>query len=199
MKAIKRAIILCWAMLIVCFVIKLFGGNWFEIICNNEHFVYICDFIDAHLWVQDILALITYLPSTMLIMLASASLTRPSAKQVLVLLACVGAAWTLQYVSLILKMIAEIAVYLAMPTVLHVIARREVCAKTVIKENWYKGIFGILFCCAFQLLSISVKNIGNLFVTNNTLVALILMIDYYIMVILYYLYVKLKKGDCKNG
>ena len=46
LKAIKRAIILCWILLAVCFAIKLFGGNWFEIVCANEHFIKFCDFID---------------------------------------------------------------------------------------------------------------------------------------------------------
>ena len=46
LKAIKRAIILCWVLLAVCFAIKLFGGNWFEIVCANEHFIKFCDFID---------------------------------------------------------------------------------------------------------------------------------------------------------
>ena len=43
---LKRAIILCWILLIICFIIKLCGGNYFNIMCNNENFIRFCNFIE---------------------------------------------------------------------------------------------------------------------------------------------------------
>ena len=38
-KIIKVTIGICWACLFVFWAIKLFGGNWFEIVVKNENFV----------------------------------------------------------------------------------------------------------------------------------------------------------------
>ena len=43
---LKRAIISCWVILVVCFIIKLFGGNFFAIVCNDEKFIKVCEFIN---------------------------------------------------------------------------------------------------------------------------------------------------------
>ena len=43
----KRAIITCWILLAVCLVVKLLGGNYFAIICEEENFVKFCTFCDT--------------------------------------------------------------------------------------------------------------------------------------------------------
>ena len=43
---IKRCIIACWILLGICLVIKLFGGNYFAILCTNERFIAVCNFVD---------------------------------------------------------------------------------------------------------------------------------------------------------
>ena len=45
---LKRLIIICWVLLAICFVIKLFGGNFFEIMCTNKTFIKFCDFVDKY-------------------------------------------------------------------------------------------------------------------------------------------------------
>ena len=47
-KFIKRVIIGAWITLALCFVIKLFGGNFFNIICENENFIAVCNYADNH-------------------------------------------------------------------------------------------------------------------------------------------------------
>ena len=42
-RYLKRVIIVCWIALAICFGIKLFGGNLFEIMCNNENFIKVCE------------------------------------------------------------------------------------------------------------------------------------------------------------
>ena len=49
-KYLKRVITVAWIALALCFVIKLFGGNLFEIVCHNETFIAICNYADSHLW-----------------------------------------------------------------------------------------------------------------------------------------------------
>ena len=45
-KSLGRAITLCWVLLIICFVVKLFGGNFFAYIDESE----VVTFIINHYW-----------------------------------------------------------------------------------------------------------------------------------------------------
>ena len=49
-RYLKRVIIVCWIALAICFGIKLFGGNLFEIMCSNENFIKVCNYADNHFW-----------------------------------------------------------------------------------------------------------------------------------------------------
>lgn len=201
MKAVKRAIIICWAMLIVCFIIKLFGGNWFEIMCNDEHFIYVCNFIDNHMFIQDMLAGCLYLLSSYYIIKACSLLPNPSIKQIIIIVACLLIVWEFKYISVIAKSIAEAINHLILPIVINLIGckgKEEKIKK--IKSCWYYGIIGYAAIVVFQIISLITKNFGIGFINDtNTLVSVILMIDYYIMIALYYLYVKLKRGYKENG
>lgn len=196
MKAVKRAIILCWIMLIVCFIIKLFGGNWFEIICNNEHFVYVCNFIDSHTVLQDIISALLYLFSSYYIIKACALMPKPNKKQAIIIIASLLFVWAFKYLSLTLKSIIELVNHITIPIVINLIGCKDKEErKTKLKHCWYYGIIGYVLILVFQVISLITKNIGVAFIGKNTLLALILMIDYYIMIALYYLYIKLKKGE----
>ena len=35
-RVIKRSIILCWIALAICFIVKILGGNFFEIVVHND-------------------------------------------------------------------------------------------------------------------------------------------------------------------
>ena len=43
-RVIKRSIILCWIALAICFIVKIFGGNFFEIVVHNDRFTAVCEF-----------------------------------------------------------------------------------------------------------------------------------------------------------
>ena len=49
-RYLKRVIIVCWIALAISFGIKLFGGNLFEIMCNDENFIKVCEYADNHFW-----------------------------------------------------------------------------------------------------------------------------------------------------
>ena len=62
---LKRAINLCWFLLFVCFIIKIFGGNFFNIVCEKENFVKLCNYIDSrwlyYLWIYKLYGCRLYL------------------------------------------------------------------------------------------------------------------------------------------
>ena len=45
---LRKTIILCWSALIICFVIKLLGGNYFEIFTTSERFIELCNWVDGN-------------------------------------------------------------------------------------------------------------------------------------------------------
>ena len=187
MKPIKKAIILCWIMLFACFLIKILGGNWFEIICTNEHFIKVCAFLDNSK-LNYALALILYVSSTCFIIIAESFLKKPNRKDIMFICAVLICVWFSQFISMIVKTVIEAIVILSMPIILYL-------RKYRVHKIWYWGIIGYALDWAFQILSFVAKNIG----IENSLVALILMIDYYIMIALYYLHIKDRKEDEHNG
>ena len=54
-----RAKTICWVSLFVCFTIKIFGGDFFNILCEHENFARFCNFIDNHIVGKIILGFIS--------------------------------------------------------------------------------------------------------------------------------------------
>lgn len=192
MKSVKRAIIICWIMLIVCFIIKLFGGNWFEVICDNKHFIYICNYLDNHQALCYCISLPFYVASTFIILISCCNEPKPNIKQSIVLLVFIVFVWALQFLSMFVKMIAEIVMFVCLPFFIKLIKSGKAEWKSTLKKTWYCGIIGYAISFLFQVISLITKNIGIKVVDDNTLISLITTIDFYIMVALYFLYVKLK-------
>lgn len=195
MKVVKRAIILCWVMLIVCLIIKLFGGNWFGIICYNKHFIYICEIIDKSVITQDIFAFIVYIPSSIFSMLAITNCPKPNVKQFFVVLSAVCLIWFSQYIARIVKLIIEPIIFSVLPFIVKCVETNFCDIKENIKQTWYRGFLGYLLILVFQIISLVTRGMVIKLIPDNTLIATILAVDYYIMIVLYYLYVKLKKEE----
>lgn len=66
---LKILIITCWVVYIICLIIKLCGGNRFEIATTNQRFIDVCNYIDNNLWLKMIIATIIYVISTYIIYL----------------------------------------------------------------------------------------------------------------------------------
>ncbi len=198
MKPIKRAILLCWIMLVACFVIKLFGGNWFEIVCTNEHFSNICNFVDNNFLVSEIIGFLLYVPSTLIILLSTSLIPKPTKETTIEALTIIIIVWLTHYIGNVTKTIVEIFAFIISPLLLN-ITQNDVDKMDFVRKKWFLGIVGYAIVMIFQIISVITRNIGINFTDDSLLVTFFLMIDYYIMVLLYYLYVKLKKGDNKNG
>lgn len=200
MRPIKRAIVLCWIMLVACFVIKLFGGNWFEVVCTNEHFSNFCNFVDENWFLHQLFSFIVYFVPSVFLILAISVIPNPTKKQLFVIFAVICLSWSLKYISLNLKMYAELLFYSCMPITLRFI-EEDVNDDEIplLKKYWYYGIVGNIIVFAFQAISLFTKSVGVHFDGETLVVTFIFLMDYYIMIALYYLYVKLKKGGKDNG
>ena len=193
MRPIKRAIVLCWIMLVACFAIKLFGGNWFDVVCTNEHFSMICEFIQNNKFAFFSVSFFTYIFPSSFIVLSVAGVPTPTRKQLIVCLSTMLGCWLFVFVSLNAKSIVEFLVMCALPVCLNLVGCEN--KRDAIRRTWYRGIVGYAIVFAFQLISILTRNAMPNVADSNVLVISIMLIDYYIMAVLFYRYIKLKKGD----
>lgn len=170
----KVLITSCWVLLTVCLAIKLFGAELFTIVCENEKFIRFCDYLDNNVVPKYIFATILYIPSTYLIYL---SMVKKK----------IGEDWWLCLIALpcsvckgyvpILGTVLELSITILIPLL-----------RTKFKV-WRRIIVGLVLIFGFQIISLVTKDIGGLYLNDDSmLICSILLIDYYIMVGLYYLY-----------
>ena len=197
MRPIKRAIILCWIMLVACFAIKLFGGNWFEVVCTNEHFSNFCEYVENNRAVYVSFSLFVYIIPTLFVILSVCNKPKPNKKELLFFLISLLVIRLSRYISTDLKSILELVFILLVPIFLDFVYTKDI--KMSFKKNWYRGIVGNALVLLFQTISLLTKNVGLKLLNDNLVVTYILLIDYYIMITLYYLYIKLKSEVKING
>ena len=177
---LKVLIIVCWIAYITCLIIKLCGGNRFEIATSNETFIAICEYIDNNLWLKAAICSIFYVISAYLIYLC---LTKQKLFKdwwmifVLFAFSLINIYFNNTYVNIIISLITLILI--------PIIRNKG-------KHRFYV-IIGCLLVFLFQLISLITRNIGWNLDNQSTLVGMIFQIDYYIMLIIYYLYVNRKE------
>lgn len=189
-KYIKRVIVIAWVALAICFVIKLFGGNLFEIVCKNETFIAVCEFCDNNWWARYIIGLANTLLSTYLfIMAVIQDIKLKLWKHIVLICTCtIGVAiklWNenIGWVFDIWQMFIMPAIFIGKD----------------FKQYW-KVLLGVALLLVFQVVSLFVKNLAIHTVTsiNSLVVSLIYSLDITIMLVIYFLYayfIKIKKEE----
>jgi hypothetical protein len=196
MRPIKRAIILCWIMLVACFAIKLFGGNWFEVVCTNEHFLKLCDFVENNIFLYNLISYFVYLIPQTIIILSISNNPRPSKIYCLIVSLVLSIIWAIYFISPTTKSILEF-VFMALSPVFCNFYKNDINKKLFLKSI-ARGILGLLLVTSFQLISFFTRNLEINIYNNSILVTSIMLLDYYIMICLFYLYVKINKGRGKE-
>ena len=192
---LRRAIIICWLLLFVCFALKIFGGNYFEIVVNSPNFVAFCEYLDSNIVLYGLIGLISAFVSYSLYYLAIFKQIWFSKKQFIVFIItvvvfCIARIILMECNCNNFAFIFDIIQYFIVPFALNY---------DINKKNILRVIIAFSYNFAFQLIAVITKNIGIKLTTDNPLVAIIYMIDLYIMLVLYYLYSNNKKGNEKNG
>lgn len=192
-KAMRRIILIMWAGLVIYLIIKLLGGNWFEIVCDNQSFINVCNYIDNHLVIKIILCCITSFVSLSLLYLAMLQQIFFKKWQLILLLIVIPIEVSLKLIinNDVVSLLIDVFMLIGMPLILN---------HNNLTKRFIFGflILGNIFNLAFQLISLLIKNLAVTILDDNTLVSLIFMIDVYIMLGLYYLYsniLKMKGGE----
>ena len=185
-RYLKRVIIVCWIALGICFGIKLFGGNIFEIICSNENFIKVCEYADSHLW-ANYLIYVAYSFALqyffVLSMIAQIKYTKT------------------QFIVTIITVCVNVLVKLTIPNIglifdlWQVVIMPAVFTIKTPKKHW-NIVIGNGLLILFQVSSMFVKNINIDILTNEgVLTSTIFSIDVLLMILLYYAYVNFKRKE----
>lgn len=175
----KTLICCCWGVLIFYSIIKLISGKSFEIVCENERFIYICNLIDNS-WLRYIVSGIIYSISSFLIYL---SMTLRKFKKDFWLLFILFPISFIKDKLYWLGLILDFITLILLPLI--------VCKF----NNWKRVLLGVVLVISFQVISLFIRNLGIYYNNDSLTISIILSIDYYIMIVLYYLYSFMKKGD----
>lgn len=202
-SALKTAIIISWIVLAVCFIIKIFGGKWFEIETSNGTFSKVCAFIDNHLWLQDIIAFLTSLFAASLLNLSVLKQRKFNTKQFVIVFTCA-------FIYFIVAILGERLNNEIISIISFILSLVPICiCPIILSKKPIRSIMAFVLYAVFQTVSVIVKGLAITKINgDSSLIALIFSIDVYIMLVLYYLYANSikdnknkinKKGDSENG
>lgn len=179
---LKRAIILCWILLAICFVIKICGGNFFDIICNNDRFIKLCEFIDRAIIKYIIYFILFQITMYLLLIIVKPEIKIKSNSYIKYFI--------IMIIYWIYKLLIELNIiniqYYYIDIIDFII---PIIILYLYTHNLKKSLFTILLLFIFTLLSTITKNITiEQVVTDSYLIATLYSIDYYIMLVLSALY-----------
>lgn len=175
-------IICCWALLIICFLIKIFGGNWFEIVVTNQNFMNFCNFVDKRIYLKILVFTIVYCFSGIFIFAITTK--QKLLKDPWYILLCIPCSY-IKYKFKIFGLIYDLVLLIIIPIIVLYKNNKSILKSTI------RTVLVVVVMSLFQQISLNIKNESfYLFNETNTFIPLILQIDYYIMFILCYLHMR---------
>lgn len=178
----RITIVICWISLLAFWAIKLFGGNFFEIIVENDNFVKFSEKVETT-WLKYLVSFITVSVANYLIIGAICQKFYFKGKQAVVVGLAIFSIWVVSnFVSLSFFNFPSWYAYLIF-AILGIVYQK--------KRKKLFGVLPIILEPCFSIISFSIRGIP-IIVANNYLIAYVLSIDIYIMFSLYYLYSNLK-------
>lgn len=188
-RYLKRVIVVCWIALAICFGIKLFGGNLFEIMCENENFIKVCEYADTHIWAHYLIGSANCFISLYFFNLAIIQEYKYKWWQLLMVILTVFIGSGVKIVSGSIGLIFDIWQGFILPAIF--IGKEY--------KKYWKILVANVLLFAFQACSFFIKNIHSAILGESTLIGLIFSIDVFIMILLYYCYCNISKKGEKNG
>lgn len=188
-RFLKRVIIISWVSLLLCFVIKIFGGNYFEIMSNSKGYKALCDYADSHFWLKYLIGVCSSMLCQSLYLLAILQKYKFNRFELSLTFISVALSTGIRYFTDKYSIAFDILLCFILPIVF--------LGKDY--KRYYHVIIAWVLTFLFQLVSLLVKNVGVVVIDESTFISLIYGIDVYIMCFLYYLYTNFKKENEKMG
>ena len=173
----RITIILCWIALIAFWCLKLFGGNWFEIMVENENFIKFSDLVQ-NTWLKYVISLFTIFFSNYFLLCAIDEKFTFKGKELIIVIAIIFSMW------LVVNFVKAISFWYG-----YVIM---ILFSIIRKKSWKKlyGALAFVLSLIFSILSMITRSVELKLMTDYFITS-ILIIDMNIMIVLYYLYVNL--------
>lgn len=188
-RLLRRVIIISWIALAFCFIVKIFGGNFFEIMCESPNYKALCEYADNHFWLKYLIGILSTMLCQTLYVLAILQQYKLKKWQLIITSISVLIGTYIKYVSTMFGWIFDIWFFIGMPILF--------LGKDY--KRYWKVLFALAMNLIFQFVSIIVKNVQIWNVSENYFIGLIYAIDVYIMCLLYYLYRNYKKEQKAMG
>lgn len=183
---IKITIIICWVSLIAFWLLKIFGGNLFEIMVENENFLKFSELVQNS-WLKHLVSLITIFVANYFVFGAISEKFYFRGKLLWIVLGLIFSIWLVSnFVNF-----ANIKVWYG-----YIVLITYSCLYQKGIKKIY-GLLAIILELVFTVISMLVRNI-EVEIMSNYLIGFILSIDVYIMFALYFLYINLKQTIKEN-
>lgn len=188
---IRTTIVLCWISLFSFWLIKLFGGSYFEIAVKNDHFIKFSQFVE-NTPAKYFVSFVTIFIAKYITLCAICQKFKFKGKQNVIIIILIVSIWAISnFFPVGETFFPSWYAYLI-----------YIIIGIIFQKGWKKlfGFLAIILEMAFSTLSMIVRNIP-LEIQSNYLISFIFIFDLYIMTILYYLYSnlsRLKKEVHKN-
>lgn len=190
-RYLKRVIVVCWIALAICFGIKLFGGNLFEIMCENENFIKVCEYADSHWWANVIISFIVCYTQLYFLILAMCQKIKYDKVEFIIFTLT---ALTGTIVKVLLPPWVGIMFDLWQVVAMPIVFLRKTPRKFV------NVLIANILLFVFQFLSMIAKNITFGILGDSVLEGAIYSIDVFLMIVLYYCYGNIiKRKEKENG
>lgn len=187
-RLLKRLIIVSWISLLICVVIKLAGFDVFNAICKNKRIISICNYVDNNLFIRSCIGSITSLIGLFLMYLSMLGKLNFNKKEWIIFVPTVICCSFIKFYTK-LELVADIVECFILPMIF-------------IGKKYWRYINTLIVNLAnivFQLISMYIKDVRYRVFDDNTLISLTLLIDMYVMLLLYYLYINLRGGKIMGG
>lgn len=187
---LKRGIVTCWILLAICLIIKIFGGNFFNIVCENEKVIWLCNYIDNS-WIYSLIAYFTFTSTSLMLLLIIRDDKRFFTKNTLLFWIFVSLYWVFKLMIELGYIIINIHIITVLDLVILFVAL------WIASKHPIRSLCVIILMYVFTFASVFIKSTGiSNSVSDSALVGLIFLLDYYIMLTLTLLYsIKMKKEE----
>ena len=177
-----------WAVLISYCIIKVFGGNYFELVTTSNSFIAVCNFIDEHIAFRKILFAILSALSGYFVISSIMKKKLLNWWMSLLFVALMLTKSILQWDFKILGYILDFVIVIFLPMIF--------MKDHKLKSRILRPIIGYGLIFIFQILSMFIANLALFkFTALNSLSQLLYSLEYYFCIALYYLYSNKKRKE----
>lgn len=182
---LKRVIAISWLALLACCIIKIFGGNFFVIMCENERFIAVCEYADTHFWANYLISCLYCFVLLYFFTLAILQKAKFSQTQLIVVIITVLIGTLIKIYSVSWGWVFDIWQMGLMPMLF--------LGKHF--KRYLRILIGVALLLSFQVLSLVTKDLGVTTLGNSILIEAIFTIDVFIMEVLYFSYSNLLRKE----